>query len=124
MYNNSDIGVYGDAVLDFAKEHRKPVMIAESNPIYGIDSDNSDAWNAWFTNFFSFAYQKNIKAISFINEDWKSLNIPGISSWKDGRLYNNEQVSSAWFRETNKDRYLKQSPELFQALEFDTVSNR
>jgi hypothetical protein len=27
-------------------------------------------WDQWFVNFFSFAYNKNIKAISFINEDW------------------------------------------------------
>ena len=47
------------------------------------------------------------KAISFINENWSQLEIAGISDWKDGRLYNNEQVSKAWFKETNKDRYLK-----------------
>ncbi|WP_421946464.1 hypothetical protein [Phaeodactylibacter xiamenensis] len=52
-------------------------------------------WDQWFVNFFSFAYNKNIKAISFINEDWTQLNIEGISTWQDSRLQNNPQVANA-----------------------------
>ena len=115
-YSGSDFGTYCDDVLKFAKEHKKPVMIAESNPIHGIDTDTADVWDQWFVNFFNFIYSKNIKAVSFINEDWSSLRIDGISEWKDGRLNNNELISKAWFRETNKDRYLKQSTELFGLL--------
>ncbi len=115
-YNGTDFGPYCDDVLKFAKQHKKPVMIAESNPIHGIDSKSTDAWDQWFVNFFSFTYRNNIKAISFINEDWTQLEIPGISEWKDGRLNNNEQVSRAWFEETNKNRYLKQSTTLFKQL--------
>ncbi|MDT0606383.1 glycoside hydrolase family 26 protein [Croceitalea rosinachiae] len=115
-YNGTDFGAYCDDVLKFAKQHKKPVMIAESNPINGIDGKSVDVWNQWFVNFFTFIYQKNIKAVSFINEDWPQTRISGISEWKDSRLYNNEQVSRAWFEETNKDRYLKQSTELFKLL--------
>ena len=115
-YNNESFGTNCDNVLSFAKQHKKPVMIAESNPVHGIEKDNIDAWNEWFVNFFTFAYNKNIKAISFINENWSSLKIDGISEWKDARLYNNEKISKAWFMETNKDNYLKQSPELYELI--------
>ena len=115
-YNGADFGPYCDDVLQFAKQHRKPVMIAESNPIQGIDSKSAKVWDQWFVNFFSFIYRKNIKAVSFINEDWTQARIPGITEWKDSRIYNNEQVSRAWFKETNKNRYLKQSTELFKQL--------
>ena len=115
-YGSADFGPYCDAVLNFAKEHKKPMMIAESNPVKGIDEENIKVWDQWFVNFFTFIYNKNIKAVSFINEDWQRLFIQGISHWKDGRLYNNEKISKAWFQETNKDRYLKQSPELFEQL--------
>lgn len=115
-YNGKNFGPYCDAVLKYAKQHKKPVMIAESNPIYGIDSNSVEVWDQWFVNYFSFIYRNNIKAISFINEDWPSTRISGISKWKDSRLYNNKQVSRAWFEETNKDRYLKQSTELFKQL--------
>lgn len=115
-YGGADFGPYCDTVLNFAKEHKKPIMIAESNPVKGIDKESTKVWDQWFVNFFNFIYNKNIKAVSFINEDWQKLSIQGISHWKDGRLYNNEKVSKAWFQETNKERYLKQSPELFGQL--------
>lgn len=115
-YGGTDFGPYCDTVLDFAKTHQKPVMIAEASPIHGITKENSEVWNQWFVPFFNFIYQKNIKAVSFINENWPKLRIEGISQWKDARLHNNKKVSKAWFEETNKDRYLKQSPELFQEL--------
>ncbi len=115
-YGGTDFGRYCDNVLQFAKQHKKPVMIAEANPIKGINENNSDVWEQWFVNFFTFAYNKNIKAISFINEDWPRTKITGISEWKDSRLYNNEYVSRAWFKETDKARYLKQSTELYERL--------
>jgi hypothetical protein len=91
-------------------------MVAEASPIHGIENDNIDAWNTWFVNFISLTYRRNIKAISLINEDWARVAIDGISEWKDARLQNNELVYQAWFRETGKDRYLKQSPQLFEQL--------
>ncbi len=113
---NSDFGIYCEDVLSFAKRHQKPVMIAESNPMNGILKDSEDVWQDWFVNFFSFIYKKNIKAVSFINEDWPQLSIEGIGEWKDARLYNNELVSRAWFEETGKEKYLKQSENLYEVL--------
>jgi hypothetical protein len=115
-YEGTELNEYSHTVLTYAKAHQKPVMLAECNPIKGIATDSSEVWNDWFVNFFSFMYQKNIKAIAFINEDWQSLLISGTSEWKDGRLLNNPQVAEAWFEETQKSRYLKQSPELFEQL--------
>lgn len=117
-YSSVGMGADADAVLEFARQHKKPVMIAETNPTVGIATEGTEAWDNWFVNFFSFVYEKNIKAISFINEDWKRLKIEGLDGWNDARLYNNPQISRAWFEETGKDRYLKQSPELFQQLGF------
>jgi hypothetical protein len=115
-YGGTDFGPYCDDVLAFAKAHHKPVMIAESSPIQGIDSKSNAAWDQWFVNFLSFTYQKNIKAISFITTNWSKASIDGVSEWKDSRLNNNEEVAKAWFKETNKARYLKQSPKLFKDL--------
>lgn len=115
-YGSPDMGTEADAVLEFARQHKKPVMIAETNPVYGIEKEGTKVWDEWFVNFFSFVYNKNIKAISFINEDWNRLEIEGIEEWGDARLYNNRQIANAWFEETRKDRYLKQSPDLFQQL--------
>lgn len=115
MYS-ADLSKEADDVFIFAKQHKKPVMVAEASPVNGIDKNNIDAWNTWFINFLSLTYRKNVKAISYINADWATY--PGFASlnWKDARLQNNKQVADAWFKETGKDRYLKQSAELFQQL--------
>lgn len=115
-YYGAGLGPHGDAVLEFARARRKPVMIAEANPVRGIEREGTEAWNEWFVSFFSLIYEKNIRAVSFINENWNRVSIEGIEEWGDARLYNNAEISSAWFEETRKDRYLKQSPELFRQL--------
>ncbi|MEL7372461.1 MAG: glycosyl hydrolase [Myxococcota bacterium] len=107
-----------DAVFDFARDKKKPVMIAEASPTNGVPPMGTYVWDTWFTNMFSLSYERNIKAISFINENWRRLNFPG-TNWADARLQNSDLISDAWFSETNKDRYLKQSPELFQELGFN-----
>jgi hypothetical protein len=105
-----------EEVFEFAKTHSKPVMIAEASPINGIDKENTDVWDTWFVNLLSLTYRKNVKAISYINANWGSY--PGFASlqWNDARLQNNQQVAEAWFKETGKDRYLKQSAELYELL--------
>lgn len=115
MYS-PDLSKEADEVFEFAKTHSKPVMIAEASPINGIDKENTDVWNTWFVNLLSLAYRRNVKAISYINANWPSY--PGFTSlkWKDARLQNNQEVADAWFMETGKDRYLKQSPGLYQQL--------
>ncbi|MEM7563812.1 MAG: glycosyl hydrolase [Pseudomonadota bacterium] len=106
-----------EAVFDFARSHKKPVMVAESSPIHGIDHGNTNAWR-WFANYFSLIYEKNIKAVSFINSNWNRMTIDGISEWEDARMQNNKKIYQAWLKETNQARYLKQSPNLFEQLGF------
>ena len=103
-------------VLSIAKAKKKPVMIAEANPVQGIPERGMKVWDTWFANFFSFCYEKNIKAIAFINENWQRLSIDGIETWQDARIYNNRKIGEAWLEETNKEKYLKQSPELYEQL--------
>lgn len=117
-YEGPDMNEETQYILSFARAHKKPVMIAEANPVYGIPAKDNSVWNKWFVHFFTFIYRYNIKAVSFINEDWPQLAIPGTSDWKDSRLWNNEQVSRAWLHEINKDRYLKASDDLFRVLGF------
>jgi hypothetical protein len=117
-YSKDSFGADTNRVLQFAKAHKKPVMIAESRPIRGIAENNTVSWNEWFVPFFNFIYRKNIKAVCLINENWQDLNIPGIDEWKDGRLSNNKIVSRAWFEETQSDYFLKSSQKLYEQLNF------
>ena len=113
-----DPGPDANAVFDFAKTHRKPMMVAESSPFLGIFEGDLDSWDTWFVNYFSLAYERNIKAISFINADFNQYPFLVELGWQDARLQNNKTVAKAWFMETAKNRYLKQSPQLFEQLGF------
>ena len=93
-------------------------MIAESSPIKGITSSDSEVWENWLLNLFTFVYSKNVKVLCFINENLQELEIDGINEWKDARLNNNDLVSKAWFKETAKDKYLKADENLFEILSF------
>lgn len=115
MYS-SELNKEADEIFNFARAHKKPVMIAEASPVKGIDKNSIAAWDTWFANFLSLSYRKNVKAISFINADWSSY--PGFTElqWKNAQLQNNSSIADAWFEEMEKDRYLKQSPDLFKQL--------
>lgn len=120
IYQGPELLAHGDTVMAFAKRHQKPLMVAESSPTLGIRKGHFDTWDTWFVNFFSLCYRKNIKAISFITANWE--NGEG-GEWKDARLHNNKDIAKAWFMETNKPRYLKQSDSLFEQLGYGRGSN-
>ncbi len=120
-------------MIQFARDHKKPLFIAESTPVL-LDSngvsqhldltktaDAERAWKEWFTPYFK-AINDNpdvIKAISYINGNWKSRPM-----WKnnnffkniDARLTENEYMKSQWLQETNQEKYLKSSDTLFEKL--------
>ena len=102
-------------MVHFARDHRKPVMIAEANPILGIDPVSLGSWE-WFAHFFSMVYHYNIRAVCFINEDWTQIDFPGLETWQDARLVNNPTIADAWFLETQRERYLKPSTRMYERL--------
>ena len=52
------------------------------------------------------------------DHNWTEFAAAAPLNWQDARLQNNETVAEAFFMETGKDRYLKQSPSLFEQLGF------
>ena len=105
-------------VINLARDHRKPVMIAESTPVGGIIDDNYETWNSWFVPMFSFMYKYNIKAFSYINCEWAYVS-SSMPDWGDCRLQQYPKTKKLFIAEINKDRYLKASPELFSLLGYE-----
>ena len=82
-----------DRILDFAREHRKPVMVAEASPQgYEIDQltsscifsrteeqmlamDSETLWDLWYEDWFDylFANRDIIKVAAYINADWDTI---------------------------------------------------
>jgi hypothetical protein len=120
-------------MIRFARDHKKPLFIAESSPVFldstgtcrpldlTKDADVEWAWKEWFIPYFR-TIRNNpdvIKAIHYINSPWKTRRL-----WKDNpyfkhidaRITQNDKMRQLWLGETQSDRYLKASDTLFDYL--------
>ena len=124
-------------MIEFARKKGKPVFIAEATPtitdpkekgtgktketILSNAEQAQEAWDKWFIPFFNTIHENPdiVKAVSYINCHWKShrmwFNNPTFQN-VDARLHINEDIAKKWRVETNKDTYLKASPNLFSIL--------
>ena len=88
-------------VVQFAREHVKPVMITKT--ISDADAD----WNGWFAPFFQFMNENNdvVRAATYSNEGGSRIdsNADNLKRWKD---------------ETKQTFWLRAGPKLFNELGF------
>ncbi len=127
------------AILAFARSHKKPVMIAESAP-QGyrigqlsqsvIQENNPKAvtaeqiWQNWYQPYFDFIYSNNdiIRAVAYINTHWDTQAMwqcqPGIAAgqpgcqqgnWGDTRVQANELIKKRWLGEITDSKKWIQS---------------
>ena len=115
----------GTTMLELAKVENKPVFIAEACPNlldYSKAEDDSLAleWNKRF--FKQIDDNSHIKAISYINVDWKNQNMwksgPDSFFWvtTDSRLQLNEKMKSLWIEEMKNPKWILQTEDLFTML--------
>ncbi len=124
-------------MIKFAREHKKPVFIAEATPMIvesgstaedvkfkEVDFDDPKlaemAWEKWFKGFISIIEQNKdvIKAFSYINVDWRSQ-----AMWQkppfsmiDSRIQQNATLKERWTKEMEKPNYIHASSTLFDEL--------
>ena len=97
LYPKSQLGSVDtvDLVLDFAKSHGKPVMIAESTVYGGIDSMD-DPWNDWFQPVLALIERNDVAMWSYINCDWTEQPMWQYAGFGDTRLSSNGTVMDLW----------------------------
>jgi len=110
--------IFMDQFVQLAKNHGKPLMIAEASPWYLSTSKSDEAWTKWFAPFFAFIRENDVKAVSYINCDWDKIPLFGSEGWGDSRVQSNVIVEKKWIEEITKDRYLKSSADLYRQLGF------
>jgi hypothetical protein len=115
-YFNQHPGEMKPMIL-LAREHRKPVMIAESTPAT-IGTAGDAAWKRWFQHYFEFIAKNDIKAFSYINCDWDNLPMFADFHWRDARLASSDEVKEKWNAEIAGEKYLHSSPALFDLIGF------
>ena len=112
-----------DRVAAFAGQHRKPVMIAEASPKARFEADAPDAWSGWHARVFAWIERNDVKAYSYINQDWNAMPqwsaACGQGGWGNTRVQKpGSLVLERWLKETSGARWLKQGPGLFEAIGF------
>ena len=112
-----------DEVAAFARQHRKPLMIAEAAPKSYFEADAPDAWKGWHARVLEWIARNDVKAYSYINQDWSAM--PqwqagcGGGDWGNTRVQKpGSVILDAWRREMNGPRSLKQGPGLYPAIGF------
>jgi len=97
LYPNGTLGNAATvaAVLSFAENHDKPIMIAESTPFGGINK-LKDPWNNWFEPVLHLIEEHDIAMWSYINCDWTSQPMWHGAGFGDARLSVNTTVMRLW----------------------------
>lgn len=87
-------------VIQFAREHYKPVMMLANPPNLG-----SDAWEKWYAPMVEFIHANNdlIRAVTYLNTN--------------SRLLSNPEILKRWKAETSQSFWLRGGPSLFSTLE-------
>lgn len=129
-----------DEMLDFARAHEKPVLIAESAP-RGYDlaaltySDDGhllaersaqQIWDAWFEPYFEYIHANRdvIRAVAYINCEWQAQALwggPGSNTgyWGDSRIEANATLQALWLGKIKAANWLHGSRLLFEILQFE-----
>lgn len=120
-------------MIQFARDHHKPLFIAEATPVILGDNgvcipldlnntaDVNKAWDQWFVPFFRTINNNPdvIKAIHYINSPWKTRpQWQGNPYFKniDARITGNDVMKNLWLGEISKPKYLNASDTLFNYL--------
>jgi hypothetical protein len=93
-------------ILNRAREHNKPLMIAEATPS-GVGVEGEKSWNLWFKPFFAFIHDNQIPVVCYINADWEEQPMFKGQGWGDARVQINEVVLDRWLKEMKSDRYVR-----------------
>jgi hypothetical protein len=108
-------------VLEFAKQHDKPIMIAESTPFGGIDLGDmtmvtnnttitdTDIWKLWFQPTLDLIGDYDIAMWSYINCDWNAQPMWKGVGFGDTLLSSSSEVMTYWWEKVlQEDRFLNQ----------------
>jgi len=104
-----------DTMADFAVQHGKPFMIAESTP-YGMGTHREYVWNQWFKSLFDFVKEKDVRILCYINANWDAQPMWQGQGWGDARVQANPEVKRRWLAEITQGRYINSISGLYKLL--------
>lgn len=118
-------------VLEFAKTHQKPTMIAESTPFGGIHGEDfgrlfgnrttdvaTNGWDLWFAPTLKLIEEYDIQMWSYINCDWDVQPMWANIGFGDTRLSSSKAVMKSW------KKAVLENPRFVTSLQCDHSSHR
>jgi hypothetical protein len=106
-------------MAQLAREHKKPLMVAEGTAYATGTYFGQQSWDEWFVPFFEFVKNNNVRAVCYINWDWDKIPFFKDQGWGDCRVHVREPFKKLWLEEMKNSRYLMSSPELFRMLGYN-----
>ena len=108
--------------LDFARQHGKPAMIAESAPaqVFFPQDNGDEIWADWFVPLFQHVLENadTIKAVSYINCDWASQTMWKRAAWGDTRIQTNDAIREKWLSVINAPQFINGDDDVFGLIGF------
>jgi hypothetical protein len=104
-----------DDFAALAKEHDKPLMIAESTPAGFYTTRGKQEW---FRKYFALIRKRDIKVVSYINSRWDGYVMFKSMRWGDARVQANPVTKAYWNNVMRTGEFLKSSPDLFNILSY------
>ena len=92
-------------MVQFAKAHNKPLMIAECSPATGTNSTEADKIK-WYRILFKFIQSKDVKALCYINANWDEQPMFEQYAWGNGKLDVSEKIKSYWLENIKNERFI------------------
>lgn len=112
--------------LRFARDHDKPVFIAESTPrTHFLDKeDGREVWESWFEPFFGHIEDNIdvIKAISYINADWDAQ--PMWDGWGNTRIEVDDYIKRQWLERMQYPIFVNSEDNPFSLIGFKHFRER
>ena len=110
-------------VIHFARQHKKPVMIAEATP-KGVGAYDQLSWRAWYQLLFKFIRRNDIRMLSYINSNWEKQPMWANQGWEDARVEAYPFVKKHWINEISKNNFLQQSDDLYSLIQYDSKNSQ
>ncbi len=101
-------------MVQFAKAHNKPLMIAECSPTLGTNATEADKIK-WYRILFKFIQSKDVKALCYINANWDEQQMFEQYDWGNGKLDTSENIKNFWLENIKGERFIN-SDKLYKEI--------
>ena len=102
-YGDSPMGDLGTAreIASFCRDHKKPLMVAESTPFGVGDAESRDTiWERWYEPVLAFVREERVAVWCYINDNWDAQRMwtEGGTFWGDSRVEAYPELVEKWRR--------------------------